>query len=67
MIDITSQEAVEGRCGEELHLKTAVVAACEAGFTGVANAAWFDGNAVAGFEVFDVGCHGEDLACRFVA
>ena len=62
MIDIAAEEAVNGRCGEESHVMASVVAACEAGFAGVAYQAGFNGYAVADLEVFDARVDGKDFA-----
>lgn len=67
MVDIPSQQAVERRRGEEFDVFAAVVAACEAGFAGVADDVRLDGYAVAGFQGCDGGVDGEDYAGGFVA
>ncbi len=53
VVDVSPQEAVDGRGGQETHVQAAVIAACEAGFALVADDVRFDGDAVAGFEVRD--------------
>lgn len=65
--DVAAEEAVDGRGGEELHFFAAVVAAGEAGLAGVADEAWFDGDAVADLQMRDGGVSGEDYAGGFVA
>lgn len=67
VVNVAAEEAVDGRGGEEAHVEAAVVAACEAGFAGVADDVGFDGDAVAGAEVRDGGVRGEDDAGGFVA
>ena len=66
VVDVSSQEAIDGRCGQETHLQAAVVAACEAGFALIADEIRFDGNAVAGLEVRHGGVRGQDHAGGFV-
>lgn len=53
VVDVSPQEAIDGRGGQETHVQAAVIAACEAGFALVADDVRFDGDAVAGFEVRD--------------
>ncbi len=67
VVDVAAEEAVDGGGGEEAHGKTAVVAACEAGFAFAADKVGFDGDAVAGFEGGDGRVGGEDYAGGFVA
>lgn len=62
MGDIAPQQAVEGRCGEELHVVAAIITPGKARFARVADDVGFNSHAVAGFEVFDCRVDGEDLA-----
>ena len=55
VVDVSSQEAIDGGCRQETHLQAAVVAAREAGFALIADEVWFDGDAVASFKVRDGG------------
>ena len=66
MVDVSSQKAIDGGCGQETHVQAAVVAAREAGFALVADEIRFDGNAVAFFEVRDGGVRGQDHTGGFV-
>ena len=67
VVDVAAEKAGDGRGGVEAHLQTAVVAACEAGFAGVAGERRFNGHSVAGFQVGDGGMDGEDFAGGFMA
>ena len=66
VVDVASQEAVDGRGGQETHVQAAVVAAREAGLAVVADEVGFDGDAVAALEMRDGGVRGEDYAGGFV-
>lgn len=67
VVDIATQETVDGRGGQEGDVFATVVPAGQTGFAGIADDVGLDGNAVADFEMGDIGGHGNDLACRFVA
>ena len=64
---VAAEEPVDGWRGEEFHLLTAIIAASETRFAGVADEAWLNGDAVADFKVGDGGVGGEDYAGGFVA
>lgn len=53
MIDISSQQPIDRRCGQETHLQASIVTAREAGFALVADEVRFNGNAVPQLEVGD--------------
>lgn len=61
MVDIAPEETGDRGGREEEDVFATVVAACEAGLAGVAGDVGFDGDAVAGLEVFDGGVYCEDL------
>ena len=67
VVDVAAEEAVDGRSGEESHLQAAVIAACEAGFAGMAGEGGLDGDAVADLEVGDGRVDSEDFASGLVA
>lgn len=67
VVDVAAEEAVDGWSGQKSHLYAAVIAPCEAGFAGVANDIWLNGDSVTGFEVRDGGVGGEDYSCGFMA
>ena len=67
VVDVAAEEAVDGRGREEAHLQAAVVAACEAGFAGMAGEGGLDGDTVADLEVGDGRVDSEDFASGLVA
>ena len=58
VVDVSSQEAIDGGCRQETHVQAAVVAAREAGFTFIADEIGFDSDTVARLEVRDGGVRG---------
>lgn len=67
VVDVAAEEAIDGRCGQETHIQAAVVAACQTGFTLIADQVRLDGNAVSDLVCLDGRMHGEDYASGLVA
>jgi hypothetical protein len=66
VVNISAKQAVDGRSGEEGDILATVVAASQAGLAGVTDNVGFNGDAVAEFEVGDVGSDRDNLTGRFV-
>ena len=67
MVQVAAEKTMEGRCGEELDVQAAIVAASKAGFAGMAYYVRLNGDAVAGLEMRDGGVHGDDNSCGLMA
>lgn len=67
VIDVAAEKTVNWWGREKLHLQAAVIAPCEAGFAGVADDIWLNGDSVADFEVRHGRVRGKNYSRRFMA
>lgn len=67
MVDISTEQAINGGCRQKFDGLATIVAAREARFAFIADHVGLHSDAVADFEGFDVVCNGDDDAGGFVA